>query len=92
MNDGHARFRHARSVDFPHTIKLGNVVVSFLQNLLRAIEAGTINDDSFRKVAIVRRCIGTHSTVEKCVDVGCMLLALDVFKTARKELAGVMRV
>ncbi len=63
MNDGDARFRHAGGIDFPHAIKLGNVVVSFAQHLLRAIEASAINDNSLRKVAIVRFCIGTHGTI-----------------------------
>ncbi len=65
VNDGDARFRNAGSVHFPHAIKLGDVIISFLQHLLRAIEASAIDNDGLWKVAIVRRCIGTHGAVEK---------------------------
>jgi hypothetical protein len=92
MNDGDARFGHARGIDLPHAIKLGNVVISFCQHLLRTIEASAINDDGLGKKAIIRCCISSHGTVKKCFDVGSVLLAINVFKTAGKELAGVMRV
>ena len=92
MNDGDARFRHARGVELPHAIKLGDVVVGFYQHLLRTIEASAIDDNGLGKKAIIRCCISSHGTVKKCFDVGSVLLAINVFKTAGKELAGVMRV
>lgn len=92
VNDGDARLRHTRSIDLPHTVKLGNIRISFFHNLLRAIEAGTIDDDGLGNVAVVGFCICTHGAVKKRVDVGGMLLALHRFKPTGIELAGIVGV
>jgi hypothetical protein len=92
VNDSDARLWYTRGVDFPHAVKLRDVVISFLQHLLRSVEAGSVDNNALGKMSIIRRRIGTHGTVKKRVDVGGMLLTIHVLETAGKELACIMRV
>ena len=89
VNDGDARLGHTSSIHLPHAVKLCDIIVSFFQHLLRAIEASAINNNSFGKMAVVGSCVCIHGAVKKRVDVGGVLLAFHVFETARKEFAGV---
>ncbi len=90
VNNNDAGLGHARSIDLPHAVKLGNVFIGFLHNLLGAVEASTVDDDGLGKVAVIGSCIRTHSAVKKRVDVAGVLPALLGFKTTGIELAGVM--
>jgi hypothetical protein len=90
VNDGDARLGHTSSICLPHAVKLGDIIVSFLQHLLRAIEASAIDNNGLGKMAVVGCCICIHGAVKKRVDVRGVLLAFHVFETARKEFAGVV--
>ncbi len=90
VNDGDTRLGHTRSLGLPHAVKLGDVIVSFLQYLLRAVEASAIDNDSLGKKASIGCCICTHGAVKKRVDVGGVLMAFLMFETAGKEFAGVL--
>ncbi len=93
VNNRYARLgRSSGRVEFPQSVKLGDVIVSFLQNLLGAVEASAVNDDCFGKVAVVSSCVCTHSAVKKGVDVAGVLVPLHMFETTGEELAGVVGV
>ena len=92
VDDSDAGLRDSGGVDFPHSVKFGDVFVSFLQHELGAVETRTIDNDGLGKIAIVGICVRIHGAIKKSVDIGSVLLALDVIKTAGEKLAGIMRV